>query len=83
MFGQRSRVFKNWQNAEKKGMAKLPLVIIDRTGYARSNERLNNMHNEVKYEVTSKSRIAELLTPVPIDISYDVSVVAKYPSDID
>ena len=83
VFGQRSRIFKNWQNSEKKGMMKLPMIVIDRTGYARNNERLNNMHNEVKYEVTAKNRIVDLLTPVPIDVSYDVSIVAKYPSDID
>ena len=64
-------------------MMKLPMIVIDRTGYSRNNERLNNMNNEVKYEVTSKNRIVDLLTPVPIDVSYDVSIVAKYPSDID
>ena len=33
--------------------------------------------------MTSKYRKYDLLTPVPIDVSYDVSIIAKYPSDID
>lgn len=62
---------------------KLPMIAINRTGYTRNSERLNNLHNEVKYEITSKNRSYDLLTPIPIDISYDVVVMAKYPSDID
>lgn len=62
---------------------KLPMIVINRTGYARSPDRLNSMHNEIKYELTSKYRKYDLLTPVPIDISYDVTVISKWPSDID
>ena len=82
-FGQRSRIFKNWQNAEKRATIKLPMIVINRTGYQRDPQRLNNLHNEVKYEVTSKNRIYDYLTPVPVSISYDVTVMSKYPSDID
>ena len=81
--GQKSRIFKNWQNAEKKSMYKLPLIIISRTGYSRQPNRVNNIHNEVKYEMTSKYRSYDLMTPIPIDISYDVTIVSKYPTDID
>ena len=81
--GQTSRIFKSWQNNERKGRVKLPCIVINRTGYSRNSDRLNNMHNEVKYEMTSSYRKYDLLTPVPIDISYDVSIIAKYPSDID
>lgn len=81
--GQRSRIFKSWQNAEKMATVKFPMIIINRTGYSRQPERLNNLHNEVKHELTSKLRKYELLAPIPIDISYDVSIVAKYQSDID
>ena len=62
---------------------KLPMIIISRTGYARIGDRLNNLHNEVKYELASYNRKYHLMAPVPVDISYDVTVVAKYPSDID
>ena len=82
-FGQRSRIFKNWQNAEKRATMKLPMIVINRTGYSRDSQRLNDLHNEVKYEITSKNRIYDYLTPVPVSISYEVAVIAKYPSDID
>lgn len=62
---------------------RLPMIAIERTGYQRNSARLNNLHNEVKYEITSKNRDYNLLTPVPVDISYDVTLIAKYPEDID
>lgn len=83
VFGKRSRILKNWENESKRGSLTLPLIAISRTGYTRNPERLNNLHNEVLHESTSKYRNYNLLTPIPIDISYDVSVIAKYPSDID
>ena len=81
--GQRSRILKNWENAEKRAQMELPMIAINRTGYSRNAERLNNLHNEVKREITSKRRSYDLLTPVPIDINYDVSIIAKYQEDID
>ena len=71
------------ENPENRGNMKVPMIVINRTGYNRNGERLNNLHNEVKYEITSSDRRYHLLTPVPVDISYEVSIVAKYPSDID
>lgn len=62
---------------------RLPMIVINRTGYTRNGDRLNNLHNEVKYELGSASRKYELMTPVPVDIEYEVSIVSKYPSDID
>ena len=82
-FDQKSRVLKNWENAEKRAQMTLPMITINRTGYCRNGERLNSYNNEVKYEISGKNRNYNLLTPVPIDISYDVSVIASYPSDID
>lgn len=61
----------------------LPMITINRTGYTRASDRLNNYNNEVKYEVLSNDRRYDMLTPVPIDVSYDVSIIAAYPSDID
>lgn len=83
VFGQRSRILKGLENAERRSMYKLPMIAINRTGYQRQGDRLNSLHNEVKYEISSKRRLYERLTPVPIDISYDVSVIAKYQADID
>ena len=80
---QRSRILKNWENAEKRANYQLPLISINRTGFARNPDRVNGFNNEVKYEITSTNRNENLLTPVPVDISYDVTLMAKYPSDID
>lgn len=83
VFGQRSRILKSLENPDKRGNMKVPMIVINRTGYSRNGDRLNNINNEVKYEITGSDRRLHLMAPVPVDISYDVSVVAKYPSDID
>lgn len=83
VLGQRSRILKNFQNQNKLGNLKLPMIAINRTGYTRNAERVTDNNNEIKYEITSKNRSYDLLTPIPIDISYDVVIFAKYPSDID
>jgi len=64
-------------------MYKVPMIVINRTGYQRQPDRLNNLHNEVRYEISETRRNYQFLTPVPIDINYEVSVIAKYPADID
>lgn len=83
VLGNRSRIIKNFENAEKKAIYKLPMISISRTGIARNAERLNDLNNEVKYEMTSKYRRYDLMTPVPVDISYELTIYSKYPSDID
>lgn len=83
VFGQRSRIIKSMENDSRQGKVKFPMITINRTGYTRNADRLNNLHNEVRFEITSKNRSYDLLTPIPIDISYDVSITAKLPSDID
>ena len=83
VFGQRSRILKTMENPDNKAQYKVPMIVINRTGYSRQPDRLNNLHNEVRYEISEKRRNYQFLTPVPIDISYEVSVVAKYPADID
>ena len=83
VLGQRSRIMKALENPERKGIYKLPLISINRTGYSRNGERLNNLNNEVKYELGPKSRLYQLMAPVPVDINYEVSVMSKYQADID
>ena len=83
VFDQKSRIYRNWHNSEKRATIKLPMIAINRTGYSRAPDRLNNLHNEVKYEILPTFRCQEILTPVPVDITYDVSIIARDPSDID
>ena len=79
----RARIIKSLENRDRQAMYKLPMIAFNRTGYQRQGDRLNNLHNEVKYEITSSWRNYQLLAPVPVDISYDLTVFAKYQADID
>ena len=81
--GKRSRILKELENPDRKGMYSVPMIVYQRTGYSRNSDRLNSLHNEVKYEITSSNRNYQLLTPVPIDVEYEVSVIAKYQVDVD
>ena len=47
VLGQRSRILKNLENPDRKGTYKIPMIAINRTGYSRNSERLNNLHNEI------------------------------------
>lgn len=82
-FGDRSRVLKGDQNSVRTGTLKLPAISICRTGITRQPGRLANLHNEVKHQMTSKYRSYDLYTPVPLDLTFDVSFMTKYPQDRD
>ena len=90
VIGNRSRIFKNLENPDKNGLYSLPMIIIQRTGITKNNDRLTNVNNEVKYAPHSKMlnfrnfpQILNLYTPVPIDITYQVTIVSKRQGDID
>jgi hypothetical protein len=46
------------------------MIIIQRTGITKNNDRLTNVNNEVKYSSHSQITNYNLYTPVPIDITY-------------
>ena len=83
ILGNRSRIFKNFENPNKDSMYNLPLIVIQRTGLVKNNERLANINNEIKYATHSSRLDYNLYTPVPIDISYEVSIISKYQEHID
>lgn len=83
VIGNRSRIIKNLENSDKKGMPTLPMIIITRTGIQRNAQRLSNLHNEVLHQASSKNIIYDLYAPVPIDVDYTVTIVSKYPGDND
>lgn len=83
VIGNRSRILKNLENPNKSGTYSLPMIIIQRTGINRNAERLTNLHNEIVHSPSRKNIIYDLYTPVPIDIEYSVTLVSKYPGDID
>jgi len=59
------------------------MIIIQRTGITKNNDRLANVNNEVKYASHSNQLNYNLYTPVPIDISYEVTIISKRQGDID
>jgi hypothetical protein len=83
VLGNRSRIFKHLENPEKNSMYKLPMIIIQRTGITKNNDRLANVNNEVKYATHSSRLDYNLYTPVPIDITYEVTIISKYQEHID
>lgn len=83
VIGNRSRIIKNLENSDKQGIYKLPIIIITRTGIQRNAGRLANLHNEVLHQTSSRQIIYDLYAPVPIDVSYSVTIISKYPGDND
>lgn len=82
VLGSRSRIIKALENQQEKADFTLPLIAIMRTGMRRDPSRLSNMHNEIRQSVNGKIDY-NMVTPNPIDISYKVTIFAKYQSDID
>lgn len=83
VIGNRSRIFKDLENPDKAATYKLPLIVVTRTGYQINNSRLANLHNEVLRAPSTSSHIYDIMTPVPVDVSYTVTVLSKYPGDND
>ena len=79
----RSRIFKDLENPDKSATYRLPLIVITRTGYQINTARLSNLHNEVLRAPTASTRLYDIMTPVPVDVSYTVTVLSKYPGDND
>jgi len=71
------------ENPNKNGECSLPIIIIQRTGITKNNDRLTNVYNEVKYASHSGALNYNLFTPVPIDITYQVTIVSKRQGDVD
>lgn len=83
IIGNRSRILKNLENPSKSGTYSLPMIVIQRNGINRNPDRLTNLHNEIVHSPTKKNIIYDLYTPVPIDIDYSVTLISKYPGDVD
>jgi len=83
VYGNRSRIFKNMENPNRNSQYNLPLIVVERTGIVKNNDRLSNMNNEIKHQNHSSRINYDIYTPVPIDISYSVTIVSKYQDHID
>ena len=76
--GNRWRIFKNMENPEKLAMYKFPMIVISRRGLQVEPDRIANLHNEIKwFSKPDNPYYYDLMTPVPVAISYDVTIISK------
>ena len=64
-------------------MLTLPLVTVERTGIQIDNNRITNLHNEIKNHEQEGRVNYNLYTPVPISLTFKVCFVSRYLTDID
>lgn len=81
--GQRSRILKNLENPELAPRQALPIIVVERGGFSRDTERVANLHLEQKAAPRSDMVDFNYLSPNPINVSYTVSILTKYPGDLD
>lgn len=80
-FGQKSRILKFLQNPNE-GTYELPIIVINRGDLSIDRTRIANIHSNIL-------KLADLTTnpdtqpPMNIKIGYDVSIITKYPNDMD
>lgn len=77
MIGNRSRIFKNIENPDRMATYTFPLIVVTRTGIQIEPERVANLHNEIKLQMHKSQIDYNLLTPNPVSISYDVTIISK------
>ena len=53
------------------------MIIITRTGMTVDPERIANLHNEIKHQPIYHTHIYDLMAPVPLTISYQVTILSK------
>lgn len=79
--GRRSRLIKDIQNPGRTQQI-LPAIYISRVGLERAPSRNANQHNEVLY---SRNNLLDynMISPTPVDITYELFIVTKYMEDLD
>lgn len=77
VIGNRSRIFKDLENPEKKATYTFPLIVVTRTGIQTEPDRIANLHNEIKYQQYSGQHLYDLMTPNPVAINYSVTIISK------
>ena len=83
VLSSRSRIFKNLENLLAQSVLTLPLVTVERTGIQIDNNRITNLHNEIKNQEQEGRVNYNLYTPVPISLTFKVCFVSRYLTDID
>ena len=58
-------------------------MTVERTGIQIDNNRITNLHNEIKNQEQEGRVNYNLYTPVPISLTFKVCFVSRYLTDID
>lgn len=79
VLGNRSRVLKSLENVNKT--VALPLICVSSGGLDRDSDRVFSIHDGKLYGTGTNSFVKNM--PVPINISFDVTIITKFQQDMD
>ena len=81
VYGSRSRILKSLEN--RNNTVQLPLVCISISGLRRDNSRVHSIHDGLLRKSGSSSFSYLENTPVPINITYTMTILTKFQEDMD
>jgi hypothetical protein len=81
VYGNRSRVLKSMENRDKT--VELPLICIYMGNFVRDNARVYGIHDGLMQQDGSSYTNIKKNTPIPVTITYNLEVIAKFQEDLD
>lgn len=84
LYGARSRILKSLEN--RSANIKLPILAITITGLSRNRERVHSVNEGLIFQTHDPPTLNYEIrhnAGIPIDIEYELSIIAKYQDDID
>ena len=81
VYGNRGRLLKSLENGDKT--LSVPLIVLSLMGVSRDTERVNDLNTEILDQPASGPFDQSRTKPVPININFELSLVAKYQQDVD
>jgi len=79
--GQRSRIYKSLENPQRTSIQP-PIISISRIGIERDPARVADMNRHLLQQSSSIPNY-DIYPPNPIDITFQISIITKYQSDMD
>lgn len=81
VYGQKNRVLYDIINAAKA--TTLPVVALDLKSFSHDTSRIFNKNSEFYDNVIHGNECARYLTPTPIKLSYGVTIITRYRTDLE
>lgn len=81
VYGSRSRIIKSLEN--RSNTLVLPIIVVSMKGLSRDNSRVFGVHDGLRYQDGTGTYNYKKNTPVPIDITYEISIITKFQEDAD